>query len=188
MNVREALAPLLRQTGERPVLTMLSLDPGKTTGYCIAVYDDKLRICVGQEELSLGAVSALLEKLASAGQMIDLHVIYEDFEYRNQARTGLDLTPVKIIGVIEMYKEFHEPFISFYKQSAATGKAFYSDDRLKQLGVYKIGKPHGRDATRHLLQWANFGAGGRYIDLETVQLELVDMEWMIDRFGDTVME
>jgi hypothetical protein len=154
-------------------MRILSLDPGKRTGWCHGWVgsDGMLMLEPGEDDVSLGGMYDMLSRAVEQGA----HIIYEDFAYRNYARTGLDLTPVKIIGVIELYREWHEPFVTFTKQSAATGKAFYNDDRLKKLGVYwPHGKGHARDATRHLLQWANFGAGGQYLNVNEIQMVLVD--------------
>jgi len=142
----------------------LALDPGKTTGYAVAhLNDGMLDIEVGEEEFSL---TGLYEFVAAFIDVRDdgrpTHIIYEDFSYRNASRGGLDLTPVKMIGVIEMYKEQYEPFVQFHLQSAATGKAFWSDPKLKEKGIHAKGRKHGRDATRHLMQWLAFGAGSQY--------------------------
>ena len=170
-DVREALGPLLIPRLDGP-LVALSLDPGKTTGYAIAIRDEVLRLYVNEDQLSLAQMDQLLSSLIV--NATNLHVIYEDFEYRNMARTGLDLTPVKLIGIIEFYREKYEPFVQFYKQSAAMGKAFWSDTKLKERGAYKVGKKHGRDATRHLLQWAMFGGGAQYIDIAAIEIVLTD--------------
>jgi len=153
-------------------LIVIALDPGKTTGYTIGTYDDELRLFVEEAMMSLVEMEELL--LGFISSCSNLHIVYEDFEYRNYARTGLDLTPVKLIGIIEYLREKYEPFVKFYKQSAATGKAFWSDDKLKQHNAYKVGKRHGRDSTRHLLQWAMFGAGSQYIDFDHLQIRIVD--------------
>lgn len=155
--------------------TILALDPGKTTGICLATLTDKLYVAPHQDMLTLGATYNLLRWFCDA-RSNNTHIIYEDFEYRNNARMGLNLVPVKVIGIIELFKEWHEPFVTFTKQSAATGKAFYNDDRLKELGVYAVGKQHGRDATRHLLQWANFGAGGQYMNINEIQMEMIPID------------
>jgi hypothetical protein len=51
-------------------------------------------------------------------------------------------------------------------QTPSTGKSFYSNEQLKEKGVYKRGIPHGMDATRHLLHWFTFGAGFQYVKPE----------------------
>ncbi len=153
-------------------MKVIALDPGKTTGVCFATYlDNKIALSVDQQEISLAAMWAMLSNACQ--NLDDLHIIYEDFTYRNASRTGLDLTPVKLIGIIEVFREWHEPLIGFYKQTASTGKAFYNDDRLKALDVYARGKQHGRDASRHFLQWATFGAGSQWINMDNVEMVLI---------------
>ena len=152
---------------------IFAIDPGVTTGYCFASFGENGRLVLtpGENRFSLDAFYIMLESICKV-QDDNVHIIYEDFQYRNYARMGLDLTPVKVIGIIELMQERYEPFVTFTKQSAATGKAFYSDDRLKTLGIYPKGVKHGRDAMRHLLQWLNFGGGGQYINVNEVQMEL----------------
>lgn len=163
------------------MIAVFALDPGKTTGYTFAFLEgDRMDLYVGEQQFSLGELNSILNKyISDARPGVQLHVLYEDFEYRNYARSGLDLTPVKMIGIIELYREWHEPFVGFHKQSAATGKAFWSDDKLKQAEAYVKGKRHGRDATRHTLQWFTFGAGGQYCPMiDKVKINIVDDEQM----------
>jgi hypothetical protein len=101
-----------------------------------------------------------------------VHIVYEDFQYRNMPRTGLNLMPVKLIGVIEIFQERYEPLVSFTKQSPSTGKTYYSDQRLKDLGVWPKGLKHGRDAIRHLLQWYTFGYGSQFGVMERTMVTL----------------
>jgi hypothetical protein len=158
-------------------IKILSLDPGVTTGVCVGGYTDNvLKLLVDQQQWTVGMLYDYLGGfLADNTERAEpIHVIYEDFSYRNRARAGLDLTPVKLIGIIELYRERYEPFVSFTKQSAAAGKGFFTDEKLKDLNCYTTGKQHGRDATRHLLQWANFGAGSQWIDFPNTKIELVD--------------
>ena len=168
-------------------LVALALDPGKTTGYCIGVVDlsGVLILHAGQDQLNLSQMHQFLSMMISCST--NLHVIYEDFSYRQQSREGLDLTPVKMIGIIEMMRERFEPFTLFYLQSAATGKAFWSNDKLKEVGAYTRGVDHGRDATRHLLQWAKFGPGGQWIDLDLCSIQLVDKHWINDYLNEAIL-
>ena len=150
----------------------MTLDPGVTTGYVIAKLNGrKLYLDIGEARWTLAEV---FEQIRGIVVIRNSHVVYETFEYRNASRAGLNLTPVKIIGIVEMFKEWYEsPTCGFYPQTAAQGKGFYSDEKLKELGVYVKGKKHGRDATRHLLQWLNFGSGAQYVDIDTVVMEVV---------------
>lgn len=154
----------------------LALDPGKTTGYAMGYFDlDAMEatIEVGEQEWSLGDMYELLDNwISGQGDNMPVHVIYETFEYRNAARSGLDLSPVKLIGIIELYKERYEPQTMFTAQSAATGKAFWNDDKLKARNIYAKGRKHGRDGTRHLMQWLAFGAGCQYGDINKMKFTL----------------
>lgn len=49
--------------------------------------------------------------------------------------------------------------VDFIRQTPAQAKAFATDDKLKRLGWYTPGLPHGNDAARHLLTYL---AGVRY--------------------------
>lgn len=143
-------------------MKIISIDPGRMTGYCYA------RI----KPVNLGN---LLEFYPH--QMMDevddfwrkLHefkpdyMIMENFEFRGNARTGLDMFPKELIGVARLY-EFIEPTgkVHLELQSAAKGKSYYTNPILTQNKWYVRGIPHGMDATRHLLQWATFGPGYKF--------------------------
>jgi hypothetical protein len=150
----------------------LALDPGVTTGTCIGfLNEDKFYIAPDERKFSLIGLFDYLRWFAD----FDTYVIYEDFQYRNQPRTGLDLTPVKMIGVIELCAQWHwEAEAEFFKQTPAQGKGFYSDARLKAMDIYKVGKSHGRDATRHLMQWATFGPGAQHVNFQKVPIEMIE--------------
>jgi hypothetical protein len=152
---------------------VLALDPGKTTGYCYAeLMGNKLWLTPGEREFSMFDMAAFLEthvqnKLG--------HVVYEDFTFRNAVQRGTDLTPVKIIGVIELYAGQYEPMVTFTPQmpSIQGARGYYTDLRLKELGVYWAhGHGHARSATKHLLYWLNFGQGGQYLDIQNTPMEL----------------
>lgn len=163
----------------KPGLKILAIDPGGTTGYAVGFYKDShLDLIVLEEKMSPGKFMYLLQSV-HLHDPDPLHLIYEDFQYRNYARMGLDLTPVKLIGVMELFLE-QTVSVTGYKQSPSSGKSFYQDDKLKMLGAYAVGRQHGRDATRHLLQWANFGMGGQWIaavnDLD-ITLYMPQRDW-----------
>lgn len=143
---------------------VLCLDPGGTTGFCKAeILGSKVILTVGQSKFN---EKSLWINIKWTKPHI---IVYEDFEYRNRARTGLDLTPVRLIGVIRLYAQTES--VELYSQQASTGKAYYTDEKLKSLKVYKRGVPHGTDALRHFLQWFTFGAGYQYNYGQTFQAE-----------------
>jgi hypothetical protein len=131
---------------------LLALDPGGTTGYAAGILISPItRIVYDQAKLNENQLYAMLEELQPD------HIICEDFEYRNRARAGLDLTPPRLIGVVRLYGAHTGARV--HMQKAAKGKGFYTDDKLKKLDLYIKGRPHGRDALRHLLHWLTFGVG-----------------------------
>lgn len=154
-------------------MRVLALDPGGTTGYAILKLnrDAGHTLTVGEAKWSLVEMHDELERFIN-DEAEATHIIYEDFSYRNASRAGLDLTPVKLIGIIEYYREQYEPFVGFHKQSAATGKAFWSDDKLKAKDIYAKGRKHGRDATRHLMQWLAFGPGSAFVNVNELTIKL----------------
>jgi hypothetical protein len=151
---------------------VIALDPGVTTGYAIGVIENQsLKFTCEQEKLSMAAMFDFLGRAIELGGQ-DLHIVYEKFTFRQGARTGLDFTPAKLIGIIELYRDWHEPIVRFYAQSASEGMGFFTDEKLKHMGAWAVGKEHGRAATKHMLQWLNFGAGAQFIDLRTAYVEM----------------
>lgn len=131
--------------------TILALDPGRTTGICIAKgQDTELAIAYTQEKLDHVGIFQLLDDL-----MPD-YVICESFEFRQGKQIGIDLYPCELIGVVKLWKP------EVYMQTAAQGKGYYDNDKLKELGLYRKGVQHGRDACRHMLYWLHFGPGARF--------------------------
>lgn len=138
---------------------MLALDPGGTTGYCHAEWNgEELTLMPGQRKFTSAELFAYLHD----SWQKNFHLIYERFDYRNRARAGLDLTPARLIGVIELFIETER--LSHYPQTASEAMGFWTDERLRQYQIYQKGIQHGRDAMRHLLHWWQFKAGYQFHD------------------------
>lgn len=134
---------------------LLSLDPGVTTGYCLArMNGDTCELAYNEAQLSPGDMLLTLQDIEP------MAIVYEDFSFRNR-RTNRDkvvLFSLQIIGVCEAYATLH-PECHVKKQTPAQGKGHYNDDALRRLNLYQRGTVHGRDAARHMLQYMTFGAG-----------------------------
>lgn len=74
-------------------------------------------------------------------------IVYERFDFR-AAKNGVVLTGVEFIGVIELYA--NQKCLEATKISPSDGKAFWTDNKLRMLGLYSRGKPHANDAVRIL--------------------------------------
>lgn len=139
-------------------MRILAVDPGRTTGYCYATFDrGSLYFAPFQ---MVDDVDEFWDRLAAFKPE---HIVMEDFQFRKGTRVsgGLDMFPMQLIGIARLY-EIRVNNVKLYLQTPSQGKSFYTDPTLKQLGLYKRGEEHGRDASRHLLQWATFGAGYKF--------------------------
>lgn len=122
-------------------MTVLALDPGKTTG--VATWH------AGEFFIEQAQYSplALYNRLWAWSPEV---IVYESFVYI----PGLghaDLTPVELIGIIKMY---HEMFGSdLHSYTPHIGKAFWTDDKIRSIGLWKKGQRHGMDALKHLLKY-----------------------------------
>lgn len=128
-----------------------TIDPGNTTGGAIWVFND-----TGLYELQTVDEYKTRESLYQVleDNKFDV-IIYEAFRlYANKAtaQIGSDFEAAQIIGVIKYLAEKQKtPAI---EQMAST-KAFWSNDRLKKMGLY-VTSDHRRDSIRHFLNWYYF--------------------------------
>lgn len=162
----------------------LALDPGGTTGYCYGYIDvHKLIVAPGERRMTMSDMFTVLEDVChkDAGW----HVIWETFEYRYHSRPGLDPTPIKLIGVIELFQEWNEPHMGFWPQTAAQGLGHYGDGLLKQLNLWHKGKGHSRSAMKHLLQWCTFGYGASILTSQR-SYEMISEEEFHTTYGGNV--
>lgn len=150
----------------------MSVDPGITTGFCYAKLEKKGDILEYWPFQFQDSVVDFWERLH---RVKPDYIIIEDFEFRKGARGGLELFPVKLIGLVELYC-YTDNRPKLFIQKASTGKAYYTDQTLKQLNLYVRGKPHAMDASRHLLQWFTFGFGFQFNNGEQKFAELLT-EW-----------
>lgn len=135
--------------------TVACFDPGITTGHAVGILDDgKMTVRCGQtafDHIMLYDQLCLLKP--------DM-IVAEEFEFRNRARKGLELYPRELLGVIELYGQ--QAKIRVFRQKAAEGMAYYSNQKLQRDGLYIRGKPHAMDALRHLLHWYTYGYGFQF--------------------------
>jgi len=151
------------------ISTTLSLDPGRTTGYALGILDgNSLKIDYNQTEFDHLSLYEFLDYAH-----LDF-IVCESFEFRQGKQTGVDLYPCELIGVVKLYAASNP--IELYMQTAAQGKGYYDNDKLKEMDLYKRGLQHGRDACRHLLQWFSFGAGFQYIEGRDISILLKNIE------------
>ena len=125
--------------------TILSLDPGGTTGYAVFdVVENEFPELLKRGQI-VGGLKGFIDFVDDVidNMLIDL-VVCESFTLR-EGIYGADLSPVSIIGALEgMYGKvipivYQEPKL----------KPLCDDARLKKMGLHIPGKPHANDAVRH---------------------------------------
>lgn len=147
---------------ESSLSTVIALDPGGTTGWCVlAVHPESL---VEPDVTILGNILWWTSgqftgtEYKQNSQIIDLiecwpyaAVLLEDFILRKQLRSRELLSPVRITSVIEY--ELERVGRPCFKQQPSEAKNTATDDRLKNWGLYRRegGEEHARDATRHAI-------------------------------------
>lgn len=141
--------------------TVIAVDPGVTTGYAIGELDEPdgfMRVVTGQERMDHKRFWEFLNYYKP-----DM-LICERFEFRNKARTGLELFSRELIGIAHLYIQIvngGDESTLFMQQPGPVIGGFFS--KPENMGnVYKKGKIHANEAAMHLLHWYKFGPGFKY--------------------------
>lgn len=164
------------------MITALALDPGRTTGYALALKDEEnYFVAYDQAEMNHGELWRFIPPTVD-------FVICEKFDYRHM-KDGADLYPCELIGVVKLWVEgptfrdddlvwlhMQEPSIQSEK------KAYFSNAKLKSMNLYKASPEHGRSALKHLLHFFAFGPGYKY-HVEGQAPELVEESWLREKAG-----
>lgn len=126
-------------------MTILAVDPGATCG------------------LSTGVVHwqcPAAEIQATLRQVGPTVVVCESFKVRRKA-TAIDA--LEVVQDVRTWCKHYE--VPLRLQSPSTGKTFWTNDKLKKLGLYLRGQPHAMDALRHWLYYVTFTIGDKtYLD------------------------
>lgn len=137
----------------RSFSNILAIDPGVTTGFAYRAADGEIfswqyQLNEHENELPYTHFMAELETL-----VVDT-VVCERFDFR-QNKTGVDYTPVELIGLIKFWAEdaITEPKIVWQGQDVKSKKSFWTEEKLRLYGVYKPGQEHAMDATKHLMHY-----------------------------------
>lgn len=135
---------------------ILAVDPGPHTGLVWRLDDGTFQArtldltLVDQPHLSLW------QWMLTALQPGD-EVVLESFEFRKNERDReyIDYKAGEYVGVVQLFCQLN--CLPCLMQNAATGKGFWTDDKLKRAGLYKVcDSRHTRDAMRHWLKYWTF--------------------------------
>lgn len=124
-------------------MKIVALDPGGTTGWCELEDGYFSHAQLGPKPHHLELWNRLLATEPSV-------VVCETFKYY-PGQTHTVLVSVEYIGVAHLYCQVSGAPLVF--QSPSQAKKFWTNDKLKSLGLFIPGKVHSMDATRHLLYY-----------------------------------
>lgn len=136
----------------KKISRVVSIDPGGTNGICIAECEPSgewdIKFVDGLEKHDL---YRKLEEVPAANTFL-VYETYRLYESKAKVMIGNEFETVQIIGVIKYICEKRDiPYVD----SPTSNKAFFTDQRLKDMGLY-IPIDHKRDAIRHFLYWLYF--------------------------------
>jgi hypothetical protein len=85
-----------------------------------------------------------------------LTVVCEEFEHRHEKfRAKIDYTSKEYIGVVHLFAA-KMPSARLVMQSASQAKQFWTDEKVKHVGLWHPGMKHANDAMRHYLWFMSF--------------------------------
>lgn len=132
---------------------VLAIDPGETTG--IAVFQGTKLFQFDQIPMAgmPDALSELLEYQTYSQIVIESYRVYAD---KAQSHTRSEVPTLQLIGVLRYIIE--KAAVPYRMQSASQAKAFQTNDRLREWGLWQGHKnKHAHDAIRHACYYFLFG-------------------------------
>ena len=147
---------------------LLSLDPGQTTGYCLARMNDATcELAYNEAKLAPADLLLMLQDVEPAV------IVYEDFQYRNRQRAGLRLDSVELIGIVKAYGRLH-PIVSYADSSHQKARhtipmtCYVSSDCTNVAQSMDV-----MPAPRHLCHYMAFGPGWKLWPNGDVKFKMV---------------
>lgn len=129
-----------------PTERIVSLDPGRHTGVCF------------YEAGRLNPYTAVWDHEKLYQFLIESEpkvIVYERFDYRPH-QPMVDLFPIELIGVIQLYGLHTQCKLVPQPQLKGHG-GFWTDEKLRTLELYRTGEGgHSNDAIRQLLYYITF--------------------------------
>lgn len=138
--------------------SILSFDPGQTTGF--ALYDTDTKEFALEGIIENGATPHLNFIWNFIEEINPQQVVVESFHLyggKASAKIGSSFPEIEVIGCIRTWVQVQrqlsgseEPTLTL--QTASQGKSIWTNERLKQFGYYTKNR-HSRDAVRHALHF-----------------------------------
>lgn len=121
-------------------MTIIGMDPGISTGVALLNNIDE----IGTQTLkgNLAQIYTMLNMVKPTA------IAFEDFKFRPQMMKA-ETYSLEVKGVVKKWAEQHN--VEMFLYLPATAKAFWTDQKIKKLGLWKPGHIHEMDALRVLL-------------------------------------
>lgn len=137
-------------------MRIIALDPGGTTGLAGIGFGGKpFAIELGLDDHHY----ELLERLTYWDADI---VIYETYHHMSVIQRDSVVIPAEYIGVVKLYQQAAISTLGRVNRipkvvpQDRSAKVFWSNEKLRAIGLYFKGQPHANDAMRHLLYYISF--------------------------------
>lgn len=124
------------------MVKILSADPGMTTGATVVEFVQE-SYGFSFWEIDCRRLRAWSDFLMGVKPDI---ILYENFKHR-AGMMNAELYSVQVIGVTRLYAEVHNIDIPL-TPLPSEAKAFWTDDKIKKLGMWRPGKKHAMDSLR----------------------------------------
>jgi hypothetical protein len=162
---------------------IMAVDPGGTTGIATFNYRTRLWRTYQLPYKPIDLYECFAHLIDSYSEEQDnpwqgaITVIGERFDYRpvgkynfggSRAIPKVDLTPRNVLGILELACAYAGIEIHWQAPADVNGddgkktgdpKVFWTDDKVKQLQLYKAGHVHEMDAVKHILYYRSFTLG-----------------------------
>jgi len=149
---------------------IIAIDPGGTTGI-VWWYRNGHKVNPNQfettqispcnEDMGLWGVISFLDRIvtASTGR---IQIIGESFDFRleERYRDKIDYTAAEVIGALRLWYirggNGSVTNVEMEFKGAGLGKGFWTDEKIKKVGLWQPNMRHAMDAMRHLLRYMAF--------------------------------
>jgi hypothetical protein len=123
--------------------SLLCLDPGETCGW--SFWRDGELIETGQFKVE--SHLQLFEFIRSKEPDKVIAENYRVYDHRRDQHVGSEVVTIQYLGVIKMACQMYK--IPLLLQMAYQAKAFQTDTKLKEWGLYQVAHKHANDSIRH---------------------------------------
>lgn len=149
---------------------VISVDPGGTTGWCLARFPGF--VTVAGETGSVTDIIGILDSHKPDTVVVEAFRIYP---WRAKNLSWSNVPAVEVLGAVKVWCNSNNA--AYIEQSAASRKLI-SKLWLQTSGLWKAtrGKPHARDAARHLLYYCITNALIMPKDLDSNYTRVTDSE------------